>query len=402
MPRCACLVLLSFLTGSLSAQEFRASVSGQITDPAGAAVPAADVAVTNLDRNTSSRVVSNAAGRYVLEFLSPGRYTLTVEKTGFKKFVRAGLNLEAADHVALNVALEIGETNQSVTVTDEPPLLETETASRASTIENRVLENVPTNGRNLFSLQYTEPGVIKQSTYWGSMELWAYSDVNGVSINGGRSGENETLMDGVADTNANRSVSLMPSLSGTQEVTVLSNIYDAQFGRFGGGVTSVSVKSGTNRLHGEAYEFLKNIRLDATDALNDGDTLTEQFGIAPQLATLEMMMLPKSQRLLGGAVSALLGSSASRFLCLESMQDPPIILWVWGRKKILPVNIVNMEIKEEQYATDLNPTRAVVTVQLEVIEGPNAPYLYSKAMQEVMGALNLAHIGDLSKTIVPA
>jgi hypothetical protein len=145
-----------------------------------------------------------------------------------------------------------------------------------------------------------------------------------------------------------------------------------------------------------------DIRLDATDALNDGDTLTEQFGIAPQLATLEMMMLPKSQSLLGGAVSALLGSSASRFLCLESMQDPPIILWVWGRKKVLPVNIVNMQIKEEEYATDLNPTRAVVTVQLEVIEGPNAPYLYSKAMQEVMGALNLAHIGDLSKTIVPA
>jgi hypothetical protein len=169
----------------------------------------------------------------------------------------------------------------------------------------------------------------------------------------------------------------------------------------GGASSLVKFRNGvTLNVQQEKISF--DIRLDATDALNDGDTLTEQFGIAPQLATLEMMMLPKSQSLLGGAVSALLGSSASRFLCLESMQDPPIILWVWGRKKILPVNIVNMEIKEEQYATDLNPTRAVVTVQLEVIEGPNAPYLYSKAMQEVMGALNLAHIGDLSKTIVPA
>ena len=168
----------------------------------------------------------------------------------------------------------------------------------------------------------------------------------------------------------------------------------------GGASSLVKFRNGvTLNVQPEKISF--DIRLDATDALNDGDTLAEQFGIAPQLATLEMMMLPKSQSLLGGAVSELLGASASRFLCLESMQDPPVILWVWGRKKILPVNIVNMQIKEEQYATDLNPTRAVVTVQLEVIEGPNAPYLYSKAMQEVMGVLNLAHVGDLSKTIVP-
>lgn len=278
MPRCVSLFSLLFLAGSISAQEFRASVAGQVTDSSGAVVPAADITITNLERNTSFHALSNSAGRYVLEFLLPGHYTLTAQKPGFKKFVQTGLNLEAADHIALNVGLEIGESTQSVTVTSESPLLDTETASRASTIENRILENVPTNGRNLFSLQYTEPGVIKQSTYWGSMELWAYTDVNGVSINGGRNGENETLVDGVADTNANRSVSLMPTLSGTQEVTVQSNIYDAQFGRFGGGVTSVSVKSGSNRLHGELYEFLKNIRLDATEwVLNAQGTPRTRF-----------------------------------------------------------------------------------------------------------------------------
>lgn len=145
-----------------------------------------------------------------------------------------------------------------------------------------------------------------------------------------------------------------------------------------------------------------DIRLDATDKLNDGDGLTEQFGISPQIATLEAMMLPKGQSLLGGAVSALLGASASKFLCVESVQDPPIILWVWGRKKILPVNILSMQIREDEFSTDLNPTRAVVTVQLEAIEGPNIPYLYTKAMQEVMSVLNLANIGDLSKTMVPS
>ena len=137
-----------------------------------------------------------------------------------------------------------------------------------------------------------------------------------------------------------------------------------------GGGSLVKFRNGTTiSVDPETIGF--DIRLDATDKLNDGDGLTEQFGISPQLATLEAMMLPKGQSLLGGAVSALLGASASRFLCLESIQDPPVILWVWGRKKILPVNILNMQIKEEQFSTDLNPTRAIITVQLQVIEGPN-------------------------------
>lgn len=169
----------------------------------------------------------------------------------------------------------------------------------------------------------------------------------------------------------------------------------------GGASSLVKFRNGqTLNIAPEKISF--DIRLDATDKLDQGDTITEQFGITPQLSTLEMMMLPKSQSLLGGAVSSLLGASASRFLCLESMQDPPIILWVWGRKKLLPVNILSLSIKEDEFSVDLNTTRAVVSVQLEVIEGPNLPYLYSKAMQEVMGALNLANIGDLSKTIVPS
>jgi hypothetical protein len=145
-----------------------------------------------------------------------------------------------------------------------------------------------------------------------------------------------------------------------------------------------------------------DLRLDATDKLNDGDGLTEELGISPQLATLEAMALPKSQGLLGGAVAALLGASKSRFLCVESMEDPPIILWIWGRTKIVPINILSLQIKEEQFTTTLMPTRATITVQLEVIEGPNLPYLTHRAVEEVMTALNLANIADLSKTLVPA
>jgi hypothetical protein len=145
-----------------------------------------------------------------------------------------------------------------------------------------------------------------------------------------------------------------------------------------------------------------DIRLDATDKLNDGDTITEQFGIAPQLSTLELMMLPKSQSLLGGAVAALLGGSTNSFSFADDAKNPPVILFIWGRKKVMPVNITNMTIKEEEFSVDLNPIRATVTVSLEVIEGPNAPFLYTKALTEVMSLLNLANIGDIANTIVPA
>jgi hypothetical protein len=256
-------------------QEFRASISGQITDPSGAAIAGATIKITSVERNTVSEAVSNSRGIYLVQFLLPGEYALGVESPGFKPYLQRGIKLEASDHANVNVGLEIGAQNERVTVTSEAPLLETETATRATTVENRVLENIPTNGRNLFALQYNIPGVVKSGTYWGSMELYAYGDVNGVSINGGRVGtstsgtngvgENETLIDGLSNTKVDRGVSLVPSLSSTQEFSVQSNLYDAQFGRVGGGVTSIIVKSGTNSFHGEMYDFLKNVDLDASE-----------------------------------------------------------------------------------------------------------------------------------------
>jgi hypothetical protein len=144
-----------------------------------------------------------------------------------------------------------------------------------------------------------------------------------------------------------------------------------------------------------------DIRLDATDKLNDGDTITEQFGIAPKLSTLELMMMPKGQGLLGGTLAAALGGSARRFVYQQDGTEPPIILFVWGRKKILPVNITNMSIREEEFSTDLNPTRATVSVSLEVIEGPNLPFLYTKALRDVMSLLNLANIKEVANTMKP-
>jgi hypothetical protein len=142
-----------------------------------------------------------------------------------------------------------------------------------------------------------------------------------------------------------------------------------------------------------------DIRLDATDKLNDGDTITEQFGIAPQISTLELMVYPKSESLLGAVLGALLGGSSG--FSFTRGANPPLILFIFGRKRVLPVNINSMNITETEFSTDLNPIRATVAVSLTVIEGKSVPYLYSKAMVEAMSVLNLANIADIANVVVP-
>lgn len=142
-----------------------------------------------------------------------------------------------------------------------------------------------------------------------------------------------------------------------------------------------------------------DIRLDATDKLNDGDTITEQFGIAPQIATLELMVHPKDESLLGAAIGALLGKPKG--FSFTRGANPPLVLFIFGRKRVLPVNINSLNITETEFSTDLNPIRATVGVSLTVIEGKSVPYMYSKAMTEAMSVLNLANIADIANVVVP-
>ena len=142
-----------------------------------------------------------------------------------------------------------------------------------------------------------------------------------------------------------------------------------------------------------------DIRLDATDKLNDGDAITEQFGIAPQISTLELMVYPKDESLLGALVSSLLGKPKG--FSFTRGANPPLVLFIFGRKRVLPVNINSMNITETEFATDLNPIRATIAVNLTVIEGKSVPYLYSKAMVEAMSVLNLANIADVANVVVP-
>lgn len=250
-------------------QEFRASVTGLVTDPSGSPITDAAVTVRSISRNTTSDARTNDSGRYLVQFLLPDTYQVTVEKPGFKKFVRDGLKLGATDRFGLDVQLELGAVADSVTVTGETQQLQTESAVRIATIENKFVDNIPTSGRNLYQFQYTMPGVYKASNYWGDFELYAFGNINAVSINGGRRQENETLIDGVPTTLLDRGVAYVPALQSVQEVSIVSNIYDAQYGRVGGGVTTINLKSGTNSLHGQLFHFLENEKLYAGGWVNN-------------------------------------------------------------------------------------------------------------------------------------
>ena len=134
------------------------------------------------------------------------------------------------------------------------------------------------------------------------------------------------------------------------------------------------------------------IRLDATDKLDEGDPVAGRFGIAPQLSTLELMVHPKDESLLGRTLG---GFSFPR------KPNPPLILFIWGRNRVLPVNIEYLNITEILYSTDLNPIRATAAVNLTVIEGNSVPYRYSKSMKEAMSVLSSTNTTDNTTVIIP-
>lgn len=256
-------LLLLALCLPLVGQDFRGSIGGVITDASGASVAGAKIVAIDVQRRTTSEATSNDAGLYSIQGLLPGSYDLSIEKSGFRTVQRTGLAVAAGDRLGINVALQVGAVSESITVEGAAPVLQTETANRSALTENRLIETIPSAGRNFYQIQFAMPGVVKASNYWGSFELYAFGNMNGVSINGGRRQENESTLEGVSNSLNDRGVGFVPALQAIQEFTTNSNIYDAQYGRVGGGVTQVTLKSGTNQLHGQAYEFLKNDKLNA-------------------------------------------------------------------------------------------------------------------------------------------
>src|SRR6476620_1629906 len=257
-------MLLIACAGFASAQEFRATVRGQVAESSKAAVPGATVTVTTTETGEVATTTSNSDGNYTLPFLRPGLYALTVELSGFQKYVRSGLRLEVGQTAELNVQLSVGGLSEQVTVAADAPLLETSNANRGTVIDSAKIAELPLQSRSPMALTTLVAGVTynAQAIYLRPFDNGALADF---SMNGGQNRNNEFLLDG-APNNANQSgnnIAYVPPADAVQEFKVQTNSYDAQYGRTAGGVVNMSLKSGTNTFHGTGYEYYRRKWLDA-------------------------------------------------------------------------------------------------------------------------------------------
>src|SRR5579884_1274265 len=267
MSRCLLLLVLAFaLAGALCAQTSTATLQGLVQDATSATVAEARVTVTNLKTGVVREVSTSQEGRYVFPFLLPGDYSLTVERTGFRRFTQANIKLNVQQILTLNVVLEVGDVATTVEVTATPPMLADADSVVKTSISNKSITDLPLNGRLVLNLAATVPAV-----YTGVSAASRQNDNYTPQIGGGRIMTSEAMVDGaplsVADPTGGARVmgGLPPSPDAVQEFTVQVNGLPAEYGRSGGGFINIATRQGGNALHGTAREFLRNSRLDAND-----------------------------------------------------------------------------------------------------------------------------------------
>jgi hypothetical protein len=266
------------------AQEFRATLTGQVTDPSGAVVAKAKVTATNVETGSTYTEVTSNAGVYYIPYVVPGTYTVKVEADGFKVAIQDKVLLLASKYFAQNFTLAVGSPRETVEVTTEPPMLEMANGSGGTILDERTLQNVPVAGRQVYNLIATTPG--SQQTGGGNR---AFDNSNAYIIGGGvnPTGQDNTGNSGgfnqftLNGTNITQQISygnqgagswnLSPTLDAVQEVNVMADTYDARYGRTTGGTVNVVSKNGTNAFHGELVENYND------GSLFDANTTTNVF-----------------------------------------------------------------------------------------------------------------------------
>ncbi|HLX74452.1 MAG TPA: carboxypeptidase-like regulatory domain-containing protein, partial [Terriglobales bacterium] len=259
------LILLATLslTAGLWAQKDTGTIAGTVTDPSGAVVAGAKVVVREVDRGATFSTQTTQSGEYVASPLMVGRYTVTVEHSGFKRAVSQPVSLDVQQRAVVNIKLQLGQATESVEVTGAAPLLETQTSELGQVVNARQASNLPLNGRNFAQLALLTAGTAPSEP--GARDEQSF----GFSAGGARSLQNNFLLDGI-DNNSNlpdllneSNYVIQPPVDALQEFKVQTNAYSAEFGRGNGAIVNAVIKSGTNQLHGSGWGFLRNNVLDA-------------------------------------------------------------------------------------------------------------------------------------------
>ena len=272
---CVAIVLvLSFgLSGTASAQQYLGTISGTVTDSTGAKIVDAAVTATDTTTNFVSKGVTNAAGDYTIPSLTPDVYTITVSAKGFRIETRTGTTLTAGATVGADFTLTVGSQTESVIVTANTQLLDTESPSLSTTIPNQEVTDLPNNGRNPNVLATLTVGVINGGSggYFQGKSSQFTNPFSGVSVqivSNGSGGHNRLTIDGIPNDPPERLsgvtyAGFTPSPESVQEVKISQSIFDAQVGHGNGTVTDTVLKSGANKLHGAAYYVFQDTYINA-------------------------------------------------------------------------------------------------------------------------------------------
>jgi hypothetical protein len=246
------------LSASLSGQTFTASLQGTISDPTGAMVPNAVVTLTNEATNVKQERTADSRGNYQFTLIPPGGYRLTVQMPGFQTLVRTGLVLQVQQQATLDLTLTVGDVATSVAVAGEVPRLDAVSATLGRVVENRSVQSMPLPTRNILDLATLTPGVVGSPGGTGSNFL----------SNGVRNSQSDVLLDGVTvavheQGGGATDVKFRPTVESVQEFKIQTNSFSAEYGFTGGAVVTAVTRSGTNQLHGSAFDFLRNSALNA-------------------------------------------------------------------------------------------------------------------------------------------
>jgi hypothetical protein len=247
------------------AQDPRGTVLGRVTDASGAVVPGAEVRITNDNTGVAASAKTNDAGNFVLPYLLSGSYTISCEMSGFKKFVRPGIQVRVQDSVEVNIELQLGATSETIEVKDTTPLLSTAEASLGQVIDERRVLELPQFAGNAMDLVHLAPGTVN-GTNLRLRKAGFNAAPSTFSTDGGGNNQNEFSIDGVSNTYSDGTaprVAFSPPSTAISEFKVQTSAFDAALGHTMGSTVNVSTKSGTNTLHGEMHEWFRHSALDA-------------------------------------------------------------------------------------------------------------------------------------------
>ena len=273
LPLCVLALCLASATGH--AQTGAASITGLVTDDSGAPVPGAMVTATNQATNVNYEAHSNAAGNYTIASVTLGTYVVRAELSGFRTATRSSVTLEANQIVRLDFKMAVGQVQESVEVVGASPILQTETATVGEVISANTVQSLPLNGRNTGQLALLLPGTMTYNPR-GFTNIGAVN-TNRPFVNGNREQTNNFTVDGidVNETIDNR-VAYQPSPDAVAEISVETNNYAADVGNVGGAMISNVIKSGTNTIRGNAFEFYRNSDFDANTWENNASRAAKQ------------------------------------------------------------------------------------------------------------------------------